>query len=196
MNTDLIIEKIEKLMIMHGMKCVIINGYKNYIIGKDLFKSPHYLRLCRWDNGIQIESALSYNEALLGVYEDTEGVAIPVSMLQPEEVEKLGFDYISKYNYSEYDFYSIFQMYIIEFYKNNCLIDKLESLGFKRVVKDGRVINVKDDVICDISYDFNISAIVCKIASKRRSLIREYDYEQGFYLCESVLSDLEGFMKE
>ena len=85
---------------------------------------------------------------------------------------------------------------IIEFYKNNCLIDKLESLGFKRVVKEGRVINVKDDLICDISYDFNISAIVCKIASKRRSLRREYDYEQGFYLCESVISDLDGFMKE
>ena len=115
---------------------------------------------------------------------------------QAKALKKLGFDYISKYNYSEYDFYSIFQMYIIEFYKNNCLIDKLESLGFKRVVKEGRVINVKDDVICDISYDFNISAIVCKIASKRRSLIREYDYEQGFYLCESVISDLEGFMKE
>lgn len=196
MNTDLIIEKIEKLMIMHGMKCVIINGYKNYIIGKDLFKSPHYLRLCRWDNGIQIESALSYNEALLGVYEDTEGVAIPVSMLQPEEVEKLGFDYISKYNYSEYDFYSIFQMYVVLFYKEKCLIDRLEDLGFKRAFERDKYITVKGNLKCDIRYDEDISRVVCKITSENRSLRREYDYEQGFYLCESVISDLEGFMKE
>ena len=199
MDYELLEEKVGRILLNHGMKEVYIKGRKNYIIEKEKEKekegSPHYLRLCHWDRCIQIECADNYNEALLGVYEDTEGVSIPISMFPPEEAEQLSETYRARVKLTEYDFYSIFQMYIVEFYKKNCLMDRLKLLGYDRSTINHRIVYKKNDIICDIDYDINISKVVCKITSNRGNKILEYDYEQAFYLCESVTQELEEYMK-
>ena len=191
---DNIIWKAEQILLGHGLKEANINGRRNFIREDDAEKS--YLRLDEWGKCIQIEIAESYENALNGVYEDTDGVDIPISMLSPDEVKGLSDRYILSHNYTEYDFYSIFQMYVVLFYKEKCLIDRLEDLGFKRAFERDKYITVKGNLKCDIRYDEDISRVVCKITSENRSLRREYDYEQGRELCESVMADLEEFIKE
>ncbi len=188
-----IIKKAEQILLDHGFKEVNINGRRNFIQENETDQS--YLRLDEWGKCIQIEVAESYEEALIGVYYDADGVDIPVSMLSPEEVKGLSDRYILNHKYTEYDFYSIFQMYVVLFYKENCLIDRLEDLGFKRAFERDKYITVKGNLKCEIRYDESLSRVVCKITSEKRSMEREYDYEQGIYLCESVLADLEEFMK-
>lgn len=132
----------------------------------------------------------------MGVYYDADGFDIPISMLSPDEVKGLSDRYILSHNYTEYDFYSIFQMYVVLLYKEKCLIDRLEDLDFKRAFERDRYITVKENLKCEIRYDESISRVVCKITSEKRSIERVYDYEQGLYLCESVIADLEEFLKK
>ena len=189
-----IIGKAEQILLNHGLKEVNINGRRNFI--KEGEGEQCYLRFDEWGKCIQIEVADSYEEALIGVYYDADGFDIPISMLSPDEVKGLSDREILSHTYTEYDFYSIYQMYVVLFYKEKCLIDRLKDLGFKRAFERDRYITVKENLKCEIRYDESISRVVCKITSEKRSMEREYDYEQGIYLCESVITDLEEFLRK
>ncbi len=156
---------LEDLMLKHGFKEVVINGRKNFVQEN----KNGYLRFDCLKHCLMITNADSYEMACAGVYDDCDA-----------------FDYTD-----ESDFLSILQMYIVLFYRSDCLAERLFGLGFRRRLNPQRVIFEKQGVLCEVFYQFEITKTVCIITAPGNRSYKEFDYDEGDIIVTSIVEEIQ-----